>query len=94
MSEKKWQEKSRELSRLSFGDRKKSIMIFPLLTFRKHVYQEQSRQLAASFWQPKRNQNARKQFEEVELVVKEWDQAQLNMSIDALAPEVENINPK
>ena len=38
---------------------------FDLNVFRKHIYQERRRQLAAPFWQVKRNKNARKQHKQV-----------------------------
>ena len=39
---------------------------FDLNVFRKHVYQERRRQLAAPFWQGKRNKSVHKQYNEVE----------------------------
>ena len=69
----------------------KEYQEFPLSTFRKHIYQERSKQLAAPFWQHKRNKIAKKKFDDVELMMKEWEQARLNMSIEAMAVELENI---
>ena len=65
---------------------------FPLSTFRKHIYQERSKQLTAPFWQHKRNKIAKKKFDDVELMMKEWEQARLNMSVEAMAVELENID--
>ena len=39
---------------------------FPLLTFRKHIYQEQEKQRAAPFWRTKRNIAAQYQIEKVQ----------------------------
>ena len=57
---------------------------FPLHIFRKHIYQERTKQLAAPYWQHKRNKNAQKQYEEKEEMLKEWSQAQMNTKIDQL----------
>ena len=60
---------------------------FDLNVFRKHIYQERRRQLAAPFWQVKRNKNARKQCKEVEQVLKQWSEAQLNRYMERLVIE-------
>ena len=39
---------------------RKEYQDFPLRVFRKHLYQERMKQLAAPFWQHKRNQKAQK----------------------------------
>ena len=65
---------------------------FPLRIFRKHIYQERQKQLAAPFWQHKRNANAQKKFEEVDVMLREWAQTQFNTKVDALATEVDQIN--
>lgn len=70
----------------------KEYQDFPLSTFRKHIYQEQTKQLAAPFWQHKRYKITKKKFDDVELMMREWEQAQLNTSIDALAIELEDID--
>lgn len=70
----------------------KEYQDFPLQIFRKHIYQERQKQLAAPFWQHKRNVNAQKKFEEVDLMLKEWAQAQFNAQVDALGTEVNKIN--
>ena len=52
---------------------------FPLSVFRKHVYQERMKQLAAPFWQHKRNKAAEKtNKEEVQQMGDEWYQNQFN----------------
>ena len=51
---------------------------FPLHVFRKHIYQERTKQLAAPYWQHKRNQNARKRYEETAEMLSEWEQTQAN----------------
>ena len=48
---------------------------FLLAVFQKHVYQERTKQLVAPYWQHKRNKNARKKYEEVEEMLKEWKEA-------------------
>ena len=70
----------------------KEYQDFPLSIFRKHMYQERTKQLAAPFWQHKRNKIARTRFEETEAMLKEWSQAQLNMRVDAVAAKMEHIN--
>lgn len=65
---------------------------FPLAIFRKHIYQERTKQLAAPYWQYKRNKNARKRFEEAEEMLKEWSEAYFNKNVDALAVDLENID--
>ena len=52
-------------SRLEYQD-------FPLDVFRKHIYQLRYKKLATPFWQYKRNKNARKNYEETESMLKEW----------------------
>ena len=65
---------------------------FPLHIFRKHIYQERTKQLAAPYWQHKRNKNAQKKYEETEEMLKEWNQAQMNTQIDQLACDWETFN--
>lgn len=57
---------------------------FPLSIFRKHLYQERSKQLAAPYWQHKRNKNAQKKHEEREEMLKEWNNMQMNRKVDSL----------
>ena len=63
---------------------------FPLAVFRKHIYQERMKQLAAPYWQYKRNKNAKKRFEEVEEMMKEWHQAKFNKSMEGLIADWDN----
>ena len=57
---------------------------FPLKIFRKHVYQERTKQLAAPYWQHKRNKSARKKYEETEELLKEWNEEQINREVGGL----------
>ena len=57
-------------SRLEYQD-------FPLSVFRKHIYQETMKQLAAPFWQHKCNKNTTKKLDETETMMKDWHQNQL-----------------
>ena len=63
---------------------------FPLAVFRKHIYQVRTKQLAAPYWQYKRNKNAKKRFEEVEEMMKEWHQAKFNKSMEGLIADWDN----
>ena len=65
---------------------------FPLCVFRKHIYQERTKQLAAPYWQPKRNKNALKKMEEAQKMLKEWDQDRLNRDVDELVDGWERWN--
>ena len=64
---------------------------FPLSIFRKHLYQERSKQLAAPYWQHKRNKNARKMHEEREEMMKEWSNIQINRNVDGLIKDWEGL---
>ena len=57
---------------------------FPLSVFRKHIYQERMKKLAAPFWQHKRNKDAKKRFEEAEEMMKEWHQTKFNKNMEGL----------
>ncbi|KAL7525981.1 hypothetical protein ACHAXR_006714 [Thalassiosira sp. AJA248-18] len=65
---------------------------FPLSIFRKHIYQERSKQLAAPYWQHKRNKNAQKKYEEADEILKEWNQIQINGKIDGLVGDWGKLN--
>lgn len=57
---------------------RKEYQDFPLSVFRKHIYQLRSKQLAAPFWQYKRNMNAKKKYEELDEMMKEWHNNRCN----------------
>lgn len=65
---------------------------FPLKVFRKHVYQERMAQLAAPCWQHKRNQNAKKMYEESLELIKEWHGGQFARDMDEIVGRWETIN--
>ena len=65
---------------------------FPLFVFRKHIYQERMKQLAAPFWQHKRNKIAKKKFEEAQEELKGWNQNQFERSMNVVIEEWERIN--
>lgn len=61
---------------------------FPLSVFRKHIYQEKSKQLAAPCWQHRRNQMAqKKKMEEAQKVEKEWHRIQWDGDMNNLVKE-------
>jgi len=72
------------MSRIEYQD-------FPLSVFRKHIYQEKTRQLAAPYWQYKRNNNAKKRFEETEEMMKQWHNEQFDKSMEGLVADWEGI---
>ena len=57
---------------------------FPLLVFCKHIYQERTKQLAAPYWQHKRNINAKKKFEDAQEMLNEWNNNQMNIGMEEL----------
>lgn len=65
---------------------------FPLGIFRKHIYQERTKQLAAPYWQHKRNKNAQKRHEETEVLLEEWAQVQANRYTEGLVEDWEKMN--
>ena len=58
---------------------------FPLKVFRKHIYQERTKQLAVPYWQHKRNKSAQKKYEEKGELLKDWNREQMNRRVDGLA---------
>lgn len=72
------------MSRIEYQD-------FPLCVFRKHIYQERTRQLAVPYWQYKRNKNAKKKFEEAEEMMKQWHNVQFEKSMEGLIAVWEGI---
>lgn len=73
------------MSRVEYQD-------FPLRVFRKHVYQERMAQLAAPCWQHKRNQNAKKMYEESFKLIKEWHGGQFARDMDEIVGRWETSN--
>lgn len=65
---------------------------FPLRIFRKHIYQERTKQLAAPYWQDKRNKNARKKYEDGQELMKKWHDVQNNREIDGMIGNWGRIN--
>ena len=65
---------------------------FPLKVFRKHIYQERTKQLAVPYWQYKRNKNATEKYEQIEAMLKEWDESQLNRKVHGLVEDWDKIN--
>lgn len=58
---------------------------FPLSVFRKHIYQERMKQLAAPFWQHKRNKAAAKTNEvEAQHIGEEWFQNRVSLTVDEI----------
>ena len=72
-------------SRLEYQD-------FPLLVFRKHIYQERMKQLAAPYWQHTRNKNAKKKYEEAQEMMKDWHDVQMNNNMEGLLDDWERLN--
>ena len=64
----------------------------PLPVFRKHIYQERMKQLAAPYWQYKRNEIATKRFEKAQKELKEWHQNQFDKSMDEVIEEWGRVN--
>ena len=65
---------------------------FPLYIFRKHIYQERSKQLASPFWQHRRNKMAMKQVEEAQELMKDWHQTQSSQGVDGIVQEWGRLN--
>ena len=65
---------------------------FPLCVFRKHIYQERTKQLAAPYWQHKRNKNAMKRMEEAQKMMSEWHQVRLQNEMEGLMGSWERLN--
>ena len=72
-------------SRLEYQD-------FPLPVFRKHIYQERMKQLAAPYWQHKRNKNAKKKLEEAQTMMKDWQHNQFEKGIGEVLDEWGRFN--
>jgi hypothetical protein len=65
---------------------------FPLRVFRKHIYQERTKQLSAPFWQHKRNKNAMKKIGEAHELREQWQNVQMNRGMDGLLGDWEWLN--
>lgn len=65
---------------------------FPLSTFRKHIYQERTKQLAAPYWQHKRNQKAKKNLEDAKKLREEWHQNQHENGMSGLLNQWGRLN--
>ena len=74
--------RAKELKPKALWESRKEYSDFPLCVFCKHIYQLRSKRLAAPFWQYKRNMNARKKYEEVKRMMKEWCNKQCNEMVD------------
>ena len=67
--------------------------VFPLPIFRKHIYQERTRQLSAPYWQHRRNMNGREKRETSDEILKEWSDVQINRSVEGLVNLWNGIGP-
>ena len=65
---------------------------FPLSVFRKHIYQERMKQIAAPFWQHKRNKAAKKRLEEAQEMMKNWEVIQSKKSMEGLVMDWSRLN--
>ena len=65
---------------------------FPLSVFRKHIYQERTKQLASPFWQHRRNTNAMKKMEEARKMMSEWHQVRLQNEMEGMVGSWERWN--
>ena len=62
---------------------RKEYQEFPLIVFRKHIYQLRTKQLQVPYWQFKRNNIARKKYEEdAEMLSSEWQQTWHSTNMD------------
>ena len=64
---------------------------FPLRIFRKHIYQERTKQIAAPYWQYRRNKNAREKYELKEKMLREWSEAEINRAVEGLVEDWEKM---
>ena len=67
---------------------RKEYQDFPLSVFRKHIYQERMKQLAAPYWQYKRNKSAKKKYEEAQEMMREWKE---HREMDAMDMDMGNL---
>ena len=66
--------------------------VFPLSVFRKHIYQERMKQIAAPYWQHKRNKTAKKKFEETQEMMKDWEDIQAKKGMEGLLGDWGRLN--
>ena len=67
---------------------RKEYQDFPLPIFRKHIYVVQTKQLAAPYWQHKRNLVAqKKQMEEATKLKSEWNHMKWNDDMETLVQQ-------
>lgn len=71
---------------------KEEYQAFPLAVFRKHIYQERTKQLAAPYWQHTRNEAAQKKYEEVQELLKEWNQVRVNKGVEDLVNQIQGLS--
>ncbi len=64
--------KAKRLTPKELWKSREEYQAFPLSVFRGHIYQLRTKRLAAPYWQYKRNTNARKEYEETEKNLKDW----------------------
>lgn len=76
--------RARQMKPMMLWESRPEYKDFPLNIFRKHIYQEKMAQIAAPYWQHKRNQNAKKMYEESSEHMKEWHGGQLQQDIDGI----------
>ena len=84
--------KVEKLKPLQIWNSRPEYQEFPLYVFGKHVYQERTKQLAAPYWQFKRNKNAKQKYEETEKLMKEWSDEHANKRVEGLLGEWESFN--
>jgi len=85
---------AKELKPIKLWQLRKEYQDFPLVVFRKHIYQERNKQLAAPFWQHRRNKNAKKQFEEAQEMMREWHQDKFDRNMDEMMDDWGRVNLK
>ncbi len=74
--------KSKTMKPCKLWESRKEYQDFPLRIFRKHIYQERTKQLAAPYWQHKRNKIAQKQFEEeVDKLADDWERVKVTCQV-------------
>ena len=67
---------------------KEEYQDFTLTTFRKHIYQERTKQLSAPCWQHKRNEaGAKKHREETMKMKADWSQDQFDKMMSDLVDQ-------
>ena len=86
---------SKSMKPMQLWRSKREYQEFPLLVFRKHIYQERTKQLAAPCWQHTRNQIARKKtVEEAQKMKAEWHESQWTGDMDKLVKQWSGFTAK